>query len=427
MDFSYCTNLHSAENLEELKRNLLAHFRLEQSLDIDPSVKGTSTFESGARPRLGLWFSGRCARELVEKERCRQFRSWLEKYQFSVTTINGFPYGDFHGKTVKHSVYAPSWAQQDRLDYTRNLVVILTELLPEGKTGTISTVPIGWAGLIDNDCKKRAAQNLLTIVTELEENYQQSGKKIVLCLEPEPGCLLEQSDQVVTFFERYLYVDQNEGGRKKIRRHLQVCHDVCHSAVMFEPQQEAVKTYRRGEIGIGKVQISSALSVPFAKLSLEEKKQALRELGNFAEDRYLHQSVLVNDHGERVFFDDLPKGLKELEKENVLARGTELRVHFHVPIFADRLGLLSTTQEEIGKFLSALEEYGGISPEFEIETYAWSVLPDRVAPVSGGDQNLVNLTNQETLLAEGIAQECRWFHNLLESRSSSKQKSKIAL
>ena len=64
---------------------------------------------------------------------------------------------------------------------------------------------------------------------------------------------------------------------------------------------------------------------------------------------------------------------------------------FFVPLFADTLGLLGTTRTEVTHCLKRLQGAG--SHHFELETYAWNVLPEKHAPAN---------------LADGIARELRW-------------------
>ena len=78
-------------------------------------------------------------------------------------------------------------------------------MLPEGMEGSISTLPLQW-GLPKAEPEQLAtvAANLRHVALRLAEVEQQHGRKICLCLEPEPGCLLQRSADVVQFFEEYL-------------------------------------------------------------------------------------------------------------------------------------------------------------------------------------------------------------------------------
>jgi len=66
-------------------------------------------------------------------------------------------------------------------------------------------------------------------------------------------------------------------------------------------------------------------------------------------------------------------------------------VHVHVPGFAESLGVLGTTQAELATAIPLLRGAG--CRHYEVETYAWNVLP----PDHAADD-----------LAEGIAHELNW-------------------
>ncbi|MGK4422383.1 hypothetical protein ACSLVQ_29455, partial [Klebsiella pneumoniae] len=40
-------------------------------------------------------------------------------------TMNGFPYGPFHGMPVKEAVYEPDWTTPERRRYTADLAAIM--------------------------------------------------------------------------------------------------------------------------------------------------------------------------------------------------------------------------------------------------------------------------------------------------------------
>ena len=58
---------------------------------------------------IGLRLSHRAARELSDRTSLLEFQRWLGQKQCYVFTINGFPFGDFHGRRVKEQVYVPDW------------------------------------------------------------------------------------------------------------------------------------------------------------------------------------------------------------------------------------------------------------------------------------------------------------------------------
>jgi hypothetical protein len=147
-------------------------------------------------------------------------------------------------------------------------------------------------------------------------------------------------------------------------------------------------------------QISSAVRLCLNELGGYRRHAAIDELRAFDEPRYLHQTVTRNDK-ELTFFEDLSAALREGDKP---APGTqpadEWRVHFHVPIFADRIGLLRTTADQILPCIKAARERHDVR-HFEVETYAWNVLPPAL---------------QINDLVEGIAHELRWLLERIDTR-----------
>jgi hypothetical protein len=349
---------------------------------------------------IGLWLSATAARELDDRDRLLGFRDWLGESGLLPFTLNGFPYGDFHQDIVKHDVYRPTWADPERLDYTVRLAEILNVLLPPGIDGTISTLPLGWPvdgqrSYIDDELFWEAcARNLRTCAARLKSISDSSGRNIFVCIEPEPGCILDTCEDVVAFFDQNLLTD-DPSTNLMIRNHIGVCHDVCHSAVMFEEQSKAIGEFSSSEIRIGKVQVSSAVAVDFDSGTDEERMAKRQQLASFAEPKYLHQtSVRIGD--QTTFYEDLHLALAAQGQH---PQG-QWRVHFHVPIFSESLDLIGTTQSDIQRCVEAIKESGQPIPHFEVETYAWNVLPDRL---------------REDSLANGIAKEMVWFDALMQT------------
>lgn len=342
---------------------------------------------------VGLWLAAEAARGLLVGGLV-DAKAWLEEVGLLPFTFNGFPYGDFHQPVVKHRVYHPTWWEDARRDYTLDLIDIQHALLPPEMEGTISTLPIAWSGPRPTaDQLRAAAARLCEVADRLARLEADAGRTISLCLEPEPGCFLQRTEDVVRFFEDYLLPAGEEAA---VRRHLRVCHDVCHAAVMFEEQDDVLRRYQSAGIEVGKVQVSAAIHVPLERLAIEERRRALAQLREFAEDRYLHQTVVRREDGEQ-FFEDLPAALEA--HADASAAGDAWRIHFHVPIYLDRFGALETTQSDILRCLEAARDHSRVS-HFEVETYAWSVLPAEL---------------RQPILAEGIAEEIKWFDGALST------------
>ena len=381
----YCTNVHAGATLDETRGNLRRYaVAVRESLQLDRPLG------------IGLWLSAAAVREIVSADGATAFGDWLHAAGLDVFTINGFPYGDFHKRVVKHEVYRPDWSTPQRLAYTLDLARILAAIRPGGEAG-ISTLPLGWGPWLTDDGVTAAAANLRKAALTLADIERATGVLVHLDLEPEPGCRLQRAADVVSLFERHLLTGTDDD---VIRRHLRVCHDICHAAVMFEDQAAMLAAYDSVGVQVGKVQVSSAVRASFD--DADPDPTALRDaLGRFREDRYLHQTMVrTGKTTEPIFYEDLPDALA-----SATAAG-EWRVHFHVPIFLERLGPLRTTTHEIDRWLLLVKD----RPEFrhfEIETYAWEVMP----------------AEHKRTLADDIATELRWLDGRLGTGTASELRS----
>ncbi len=381
----YCTNVHAGVDLATTQRNLVDH-----------AVQVKQRHSPDRAMGVGLWLAAPAASQLLAEEgACEAFANWLADVGLVPFTFNGFPFGDFHQPIVKHRVYQPTWSELARRDYTLDLIRIQHALLPAGLEGSISTLPIGWGQPQASDQDVAAmVEHLCHVAEVLAQLEAETGRCIYVCLEPEPGCVLTYGQDIVRLFEEQLL--PHCANESHLRRHLRVCHDVCHSAVMFEPQADVLQTYAAAGIRVGKVQVSSAICLPFAEIPADERAQAVQQLQQFAEDRYLHQTtVRRNGSADHMFYEDLPAALAEIDQAEHCT--DEMRVHFHMPIYLESFGFLRTTRADIVDCLNAARTMGDVK-HFEVETYAWGVLPDELQAAS---------------LAEGIAREMDWFAELL--------------
>ena len=390
----YCTNVHPAATYNQLIDSLERY-----TLDVKARVSPDSP------TGIGLWLSAQTARNMLDANLTAEFSEWLTRHGLFAYTLNGFPYGDFHRQTVKHRVYEPDWQDPRRLGYTLDLITILAKLLSTTRSiaqpeGSISTLPLGWRAHWAHQphATQAAIQHLLKVVERLAQLEQDTGQLIHLDLEPEPGCVLQTSNDVVDLFIQHL---DHAADPAATRRYLRVCHDTCHAAVMFEGQDQAMQRYHDAGIRIGKVQLSSAIAVPFDRMAIDDRSTALQQLAPFQEDRYLHQTVIQslkdNQPPQNVFYEDLPDAIAAAQpvkhSDPPRITGRPWRVHFHVPLFVDRFGLLETTNSQITQCLDLTRYHPGLH-HFEVETYAWNVLPNH--PID------------HTTLASGIARELTW-------------------
>ncbi len=378
----YCTNVHAGPDLEQTRQNLERY-----------ALAVKQRFSPDTPMGVGLWLAAPAARSLLIDDALaiESFREWLEEKGLVPFTFNGFPHGDFHQAVVKHRVYEPTWRDLDRLDYTRDLIEIQHQLLPEGMSGSISTLPLAWGQPASTDADfEQDAWQLEQIAEHLAALEDETGRRITLAIEPEPGCVLQRSEDVVRFFEKHLLPHRDED---VLRRYITVCHDICHASVMFEEQADVLARFRAAGIGVGKIQVSSAVALRLDDLPASERPAALAQLAGFNEPRYLHQTVIrQTPESEPVFYEDLHLALTQAGSDPANLRG-EWRVHFHVPIYLERFGRIDTARPEILACLAECATHP-TTDHFEVETYAWGVLPAEL---------------RQADLAAGIAEEMGWF------------------
>ncbi len=369
---SYCTNIHPAESLAETRTAVEDHVaRVKLLLGMSEPFG------------VGLRLSARAATELDEPAALAEFQALLAHHGLYVFTVNGFPFGAFHGERVKEAVYRPDWLEPERVAYTDRLARLLARLLPEGTNGSISTVPGAFrARAADGAAAEAITRGILAHAAALLRIREQEGKLVELALEPEPCCFLETVEDVVRFFEQRVFTREALGhfsaltgttgsvAEDFLRRHVGVCVDACHLAVEFEDARAAISRLRGAGIRVGKIQVTSALRVELSGNALRDEA-TFASLARFDDGVYLHQVVERSETGI-VRHLDLPDAMAASRAQRSRA---EWRVHFHVPVFAETLGAFASTQPFLRDLLDIVKKEP-TSEHLEVETYTWDVLPE---------------------------------------------------
>ena len=365
---TYCTNIHRGETWDDTRAVLEQHL---------PQVK--RLFAPSQTMGVGLRLSAVASEALAAPRELDRFRDFLAREGLYVFTINGFPYGPFHGTRVKEEVYQPDWRFPERLAYSNRLADLLAALLPDDPElqGSVSTVPATFRPIGEEPgAIQPIADNLLRHAGHLLRLEQRSGRTVTLALEPEPMCYLETVEDAVRFFEQHLFssaaIDRfcamsdldKSTAERAVRRHLGLCYDVCHAAVEFEDAAQSLARLSRAGIGIFKLQLSAALKVP----AVDTRTMDL--LKRFDDGVYLHQVVERAKDGRLTRFLDLDPAFANVSN----ACGREWRVHCHVPIFLEVAGTFHSTQPTL-KGALACTKAGFVAPHLEVETYTWDVLP----------------------------------------------------
>ena len=398
---TYCTNIHAGESWNDHFSALQKNF---------PDIK--NAISPNAPMGLGLRLSNQASIQIVEDDNLEEFIKWLQQIDAYVFTMNGFPYGGFHYTRVKDQVHAPDWTTRERVEYTNRLFSILEKLLPDGIDGGISTSPLSyryWHKDAHDTIKATnlATKHLLEVIKHLIDIRNKTGKLLHLDIEPEPDGFLETGNEFIEWFEQYLlpigvpfisttFKITEAEAEKCIKEHCCICYDVCHFAIGFEDHATVINELASKGLKIGKFQISAALKASL--IESQEKRTAIQSaFQQYNEPVYLHQVVAQLDNGSLLRYPDLTEALLDFDHTNV----QEWRAHFHVPIFEESFGLLSSTRSDIETIL-ALQIAKHCTHHLEVETYTWEVLSPEV----------------KLPLTDSIIRELEWVKNQLSINHS---------
>jgi sugar phosphate isomerase/epimerase len=387
MVLGYCTNIHPAETWAETLRAIDTHVMAVRDRLLDSGAQ-----PSGQSYPIGLRLSAIAARELLEGDHLTHFSDWLAEHNSHVFTINGFPYGSFHGTRVKEKVFLPDWTSPERVDYTKNLFRILAAIAPKNVGGSVSTLPGSHKTFHADETLIR--ENLIAMSYFIEDLSQQHQIDLHLGLEPEPLGHFENTAETLAFFERL------HGQAKSptiIGKRIGLNFDSCHFAIEFDDAAPSLDAISQAGIRLSKIHLSNALSLN------PSDPAAIDAIRKFDEPTYFHQVIARRPDGSLERFLDLPVFLDAVDGGGTKPQDfTEARVHFHIPLDAKPAAPLASTQSHVEQTLAWCCKHPAACKHFEIETYTWAVLP----------QNL------QRPVEEQIASEYHWVLRQLKSSST---------
>ncbi|MCH9691621.1 MAG: metabolite traffic protein EboE [Gammaproteobacteria bacterium] len=397
-DIAYCSNVHPGITPNEIERNLY---------QISATVREQLNL---AEMNIGLWINAAAAQAYQAPGAKNRLKQCLATNKLQVVSLNGFPQDNFHQPVVKHKVYLPSWDQPARLHYTSSIADILAECLPKKlNQGTISTLPLAYRHNWTTDKHRRACDNLCHFVLAMRNLEDRTGKHIRLCLEMEPGCVLERTTQLINLFNHALPAAacRQALDQSTLKRYLGVCYDVCHQAIMQEVVGDSIKALQQADITIGKIQLSSAL-----KVSHPANTDVRTRLAEFVEPKYLHQVSTLDANGIFLFKDDLIDALRD----TAFPTTSPWWIHFHLPVQIESLDTrgIATTHQHIEHLLDVLSSSLPYAPHLEVETYTWHVLPfNRGLNKSKYSERIF----PQHQLIKGIVGELAWLHQKMAARA----------
>ncbi len=361
---AYCTNVHRGNNWAETFYSLQTDvMKVRNALCPDDPYA------------IGLRLGAGAARELSQPGKLRKFKQWLKEQNSYVFTINGFPFGNFHGQRVKEEVYRPDWADPRRLEYTKSLFLILAEILPEGTAGSVSTLPASFKEFYTKgNLPELVYDHLIACAETIDQLSEEKGLDLHLGLEPEPLGWFETIPETTQFFE---HLFNRATDQEMVRRRIGVNYDCCHLAIEYEDAKEGLDTLRQQGIRLSKLHLSSALRA-------QPTPENLQTLKNYVEGVYLHQVITAREGRVLERIKDLDLALARAEQKN--GEADEWRVHFHVPLHASPGHGLEDTRGHVFRTLDWLKKNPSACHHLEMETYTWEVLPEELRTEEVADQ-----------------------------------------
>ncbi len=357
---SYCTNIHPAETWEETFAMLESHVLAVRDL-----LRANGTLGESEAFAIGLRLSAVAARELLEKDHLAEFRDWLLETRTYVFTINGFPYGSFHGTRVKEQVFLPDWTDPARMVYTKDLFRILAAIARPGTSASVSTLPGSHKTFHADEASILA--NLSELAVWLEDLSNKTGHDFHLGLEPEPLGHFENTAETLEFFRR---LHASSADPDAIVRRIGVNYDACHFALEYDNARESLDALLDNKIRLSKIHLSSALALD------PRDPAALAAILPFDEPVYFHQVLLRDSSGGITRFGDLPLFFEASRDGKITpADFGEMRVHFHIPLDAEPAAPLRSTRDQTAAVLGWKRDHPDACGHYEIETYTWGVLP----------------------------------------------------
>ncbi len=356
----YCTNIHRGETWAETFAGLSQHTnRVRQRVCPDEPYA------------IGLRLGCDAVFELNRNPTTKTaFAKWLDKTNSYLFTINGFPYGRFHGGRVKEQVYAPDWTTPDRLAYTNEIFDLISEMAPPKAEVSVSSLPGSFKAFINSETSGEQIgaiiKNLRSCSRHIDKLRKKTGRDIHLGLEPEPLGLFENTAESLSFFEQ-LVEGLSTLEREAVLQNIGINYDTCHFAIEFEEANVSISKLTSHGLRISKIHLSSALS-------LRPTEENISRLNDFQDEVYLHQTIIRKGAEVTHRFQDIPDVLA-WHPNHRSEVGDEWRVHFHIPLHARPDGDFKDTTSQIYGVLAEVAKNPGMCRHFEMETYTWEVLP----------------------------------------------------
>ena len=160
------------------------------------------------------------------------------------------------------------------------------------------TAPLGFKPKVTGpEYVNEFTRHVINTVAHMVKLEKRTGRTVTLCLEPEPACFLETTDEAVDYFTNHLYASEavrmlvtatglnKSQAEAALHKHLGMVYDICHQAVEYEDIGASLRKLADNGIPVFKLQEAAALRVP------NVTKETVEAMRPFAETVYLTQTI----------------------------------------------------------------------------------------------------------------------------------------
>ncbi|MEM9781784.1 MAG: hypothetical protein AAF899_04840 [Pseudomonadota bacterium] len=378
-DLSFCVDLDPRGDWKALRDALAG-----------PAMAMKQSVSPGAPFPLGLRVSASALGSLEAPEQRAELNALIGPGIFRALTANGLSAPSWAHRPQQASHLPPDWLSDDRLDYTCALADLMADLVTPGGTVSLSTAP-GALREIGLGREGEIAARLIRAAAHCVKIRRRTGVTVAIAIEPEPYWLLETTAETAAFLTHHLFTRRAEamlaqltglsgcGAAMALRRHLGLCYDTCHAALMFEDASASIAALRAGNVPVHKLQLSAALRIA----SVDGPSRAAAAA--FAETHAPLQVVCRRDGAAPQLHPDLATALARGDQ----ADGEEWRIRFQAPLAMSGLGPFETTSAFVEDVL-ALHRTRAIAPHLEIETALAEIAPSLI-----GDTTIEEVATRE--------------------------------
>ena len=349
---TYCTNIHPADGWDGGRR---------QPQAVRAGAQG-AVRRRRRRSASGCGCRRASARAARRATACDEFRAFLDAEGLYVALINGFPVRAVprHAGQGRAST-RPTGATTARVDYTLDLIRILRALLPRGPRRR----RLDRAALLQALDGRRPAPTRWETMTRQRRARRRSARRgirrehgafIHLDIEPEPDCLLENTDETIDFFEQWLLPvgapllaararhRRGRGARRAARARPGLLRLLPLRGRVRGPGGGARAPPRRRHPDRPRAAQLGARR--HGSGAMPRRRRGRRDrLRPFADTTYLHQ--VVERRGTRAA--PLSRSRRGARCARRRSRRREWRIHFHVPLFTAEYDALGSTQDYVAR------------------------------------------------------------------------------